>query len=74
MRIKVELCLPVSVELELELVRDNGLPEEDWEFDIKGVQLAMVQGVSVPRVNEAITDADHEYILTKAIEAWKAQQ
>jgi hypothetical protein len=62
MKLKVEMNIPVALELELEL---DG--EED--FTINHVQLSAFQDITVRKVNECMDDYTVDYILGKLKEA-----
>jgi hypothetical protein len=58
MRLKVEMSIPVTLEMEVELDGDD-------DFTINHVQLAAFQDMPVRKVNENMDDDTVDYILGK---------
>jgi hypothetical protein len=58
MKLKVEMNIPVTLEMEVELDGDD-------DFTINHVQLAAFQDMTVRKVNESMDDDTVDYILGK---------
>ena len=68
MKITIEICLPMPIDLDIEL-------EEDGEdFDIKHTTLNMMASVTKSEIYDHMTDEDHEYILQKALKMQRGEK